>query len=172
MWLNPSRKGKTPFFLSFLACYKFIQDNLQYLFFLTLLKVFNKAAAKTKFLTLRLIVRSHPIEVEIAATPALRKLGLMYRNFLPVDHGMLFIYPKANTYSMWMHNTNIPLSVAFIDEQGIIVNIADMLPNTNNCHCAVSPVRYAIEMQSGWFHEKGIIPGAQIKGLEKAPIGR
>lgn len=99
-------------------------------------------------------------------------LGLMHRNDLPEDTGMLFIYPKAKISCMWMRNTHFPLSVAFVDEQGIIVNIEEMEPHTDDYHCAVSPVRYAIEMPSGWFNRNGIRPGSLVNGLEKAPAGR
>lgn len=132
----------------------------------------NRVSAATDRSKLRLAVEADSFEVEIAATPDLRMLGLMHRNYLPEDTGMLFIYPKAKISCMWMHNTHFPLSVAFVDEQGIIVNIEEMEPHTDDYHCAVSPVRYAIEMPSGWFNRNGIRPGSFVNGLEKAPAGR
>ena len=130
------------------------------------------AIAKTRLPTLELMAESYLFEVEIAETPALRELGLMNRHVLPDNHGMLFVFPVKYTHCIWMHNTKIPLSAAFIDEQGIIVNIAEMQPDTDDSHCSATPVHYVIEMRSGWFREKGIAPGVHIKGLDKAPIGQ
>ncbi|MGH8699219.1 MAG: DUF192 domain-containing protein, partial [Burkholderiales bacterium] len=75
-------------------------------------------------------------------------------------------------HCMWMRNTYVPLSVAFVDEAGVIVNIADMKPQTEDSHCAARPARYALEMSQGWFAAKGIKPGARLAGIEKAPAPR
>lgn len=128
--------------------------------------------AESRLPVLRLITGGYSFDVEIASTFDNRNLGLMYRNSLPANHGMLFVFPEKQIHCMWMRYTNIPLSVAFLDEQGTIVNIEDMKPHTDDHHCTERPVRYAIEMQSGWFLEKGIVPGTQIEGLDKAPVGR
>ena len=82
---------------------------------------------------------------------------------------MLFVFPEAARHCMWMKNTLVPLSVAFIDESGVIVNIADMQPQTENSHCAREPARYALEMNQGWYSAKGIAAGARISGLDQAP---
>ena len=132
----------------------------------------SMAVATTRLPALELMAGSYQIEVEIAATPALRKLGLMNRYVLPDNHGMLFVFPETYAHCMWMKDTKIPLSAAFIDEHGIIVNIAEMQPDTDDNHCSVTPVRYVIEMRSGWFRERGIVPGSRIKGLNRAPSGR
>jgi uncharacterized protein len=132
----------------------------------------NMAISETSPPTLHLKAGPHRIEVEVAAAPALRKLGLMNRYFLPADHGMLFVFPESKVHCMWMHNTKIPLSAAFIDEQGRIINIVDMEPDTDDCHCAASSAQFVIEMRSGWFREKGIAPGTYINGIDKAPIGQ
>lgn len=132
----------------------------------------NMAIAKIRLPTLQLMAGMHRIEVEIAATPALRDLGLMNRLFLPPNRGMLFVFPETHAHCMWMRNTKIPLSAAFLDDQGIIINIADMQPNTDDYHCATASVHYVLEMRSGWFRENGITPGTCIKGLDKAPVGR
>ncbi|MBI5589700.1 MAG: DUF192 domain-containing protein [Deltaproteobacteria bacterium] len=132
----------------------------------------NMAIAETRLPTLQLMAGMHRIEAEIAATPSLRGIGLMYRNSLPDNCGMLFVFPEAHAHCMWMHHTKIPLSAAFIDDQGIIVNIADMQPDTDDYHCGAASVHYVLEMQSGWFQEKGMAPGTCIKGLNKAPVGR
>jgi len=131
----------------------------------------NMAVAKTKIPTLQLMVGLHRIEVEVAATPASRHLGLMNRDILPTNHGMLFVFPQTRTYCMWMRNTKIPLSAAFLDEQGVIVNISEMQPDTDDYHCSMTPVHYVIEMRSGWFQENEIGPGVHIQGLDKAPMG-
>ena len=85
---------------------------------------------------------------------------------------MLFVFPDASRHAMWMKNTFIPLSVAFIDEQGVITNIEDMKPHTEDAHPATRPARYALEMNLGWFAKRGIKAGAKIDGLDKAPPPR
>jgi len=88
---------------------------------------------------------------------------------MAANQGMLFVFPRAERHCMWMRNTYIPLSVAFIDDQGKILNIEDMKPQTETSHCANAPARFALEMNRGWFAEKGIKPGQRIGGLEKSP---
>jgi hypothetical protein len=96
----------------------------------------------------------------------------MKRKSLAPDRGMLFIFPEAHRHCMWMKNTDLPLSVAFLEDNGTIVNIADMKPQTEDYHCAARPVRYALEMNSRWFSRKGFGPGLIVTGLEKEPDGR
>jgi uncharacterized membrane protein (UPF0127 family) len=93
----------------------------------------------------------------------------MFRKSLTANQGMLFVFAEVERHCMWMRNTYVPLSVAFMDEAGVILNIADMQPQTENSHCAAGPARYALEMNQGWFAAKGIKPGARISGLAKAP---
>ncbi len=111
----------------------------------------------------------HRIEAEVAANQANRQRGLMMRERMATNHGMLFVFPQTERHCMWMRNTLLPLSVAFLDDQGRILNIEDMQPQTENNHCAVAPARFALEMNRGWFAGKGIKPGQRIGGLEKAP---
>ncbi|WP_298604049.1 DUF192 domain-containing protein [Zoogloea sp.] len=106
------------------------------------------------------------IEAEVAATPDHRMLGLMKRRSMPANHGMLFIFTEPQRHCMWMKNTLLPLSVAFLDEQGRILNIEDMKPQTEDNHCAARPATFALEMNHGWFRQKGIAPGARIGGVE------
>jgi uncharacterized membrane protein (UPF0127 family) len=80
---------------------------------------------------------------------------------------MLFIFDESAVHCMWMKNTYIPLSVAFLDEDGAILNIADMQPHSERSHCAAKPARYALEMTRGWFAERGIKPGTKLRGLER-----
>ncbi|WP_265947870.1 DUF192 domain-containing protein [Dechloromonas sp. A34] len=111
----------------------------------------------------------HRIEAEVAADQQNRMLGLMNRKAMAPQRGMLFVFPQQNTHCMWMRNTLIPLSVAFLDEDGIIINIENMQPQTEDNHCARVPARYALEMNLGWFAQRGIKPGTRLKGIDKAP---
>jgi uncharacterized protein len=107
----------------------------------------------------------HLIRAEVAADYASRGRGLMHRKSLAPNAGMLFIFDAAALHCMWMKNTYIPLSVAFIDEKGEIVNIADMQPHNEQSHCASRPALYALEMTRGWFAERGIKAGARLGGI-------
>jgi uncharacterized membrane protein (UPF0127 family) len=111
----------------------------------------------------------HRIEAEVASDSQNRQIGLMNRKAMPAQRGMLFVFTEKNTNCMWMRNTFIPLSVAFIDDQGVIINIEDMQPQTENNHCAKVPARYALEMNLGWFAQRAIKPGTKLGGIEKAP---
>ena len=107
----------------------------------------------------------HSIRAEVAADIPTRMRGLMYRTSMPANAGMLFIFDEATTHCMWMKNTLIPLSVAFIDDGGTIINIADMQPQSEQSHCAAKPARYALEMNRGWFAQRGIKPGMRLGGI-------
>ena len=109
------------------------------------------------------------IRAEVAADDATRARGLMYRESMATNAGMVFVFEQNAAHCMWMKNTLIPLSVAFIDEAGVILNIADMQPKSEQSHCAKKPARYALEMNKGWFAQRGIKPGAKLRGLEKLP---
>jgi uncharacterized protein len=90
--------------------------------------------------------------------------GLMWRREMPQHEGMLFVYDAPAVQCFYMRNTYLPLSIAFIADDGTIVNIRDMQPLTENSHCADKPVRYALEMNQGWFAKKGIKPGFRLTG--------
>jgi uncharacterized membrane protein (UPF0127 family) len=122
--------------------------------------------------TLPLNAGIHLIQAEVANTFETRMTGLMHRKKLGASNGMLFVFPDVARHCMWMKNTFVPLSVAFIDERGVILNIADMQPQTEDSHCATAPARFALEMNQGWFAAKGVKPGAKISGIEKAPPPR
>lgn len=113
----------------------------------------------------RLAAGIHIIHAEVASTPAQRQTGLMYRTELPGNNGMLFVFEAPDMQCFWMRNTLVPLSAAFIADDGTIVNIEDMAPQTENSHCSRKPVRYVLEMAQGWFSAKGIKAGAKIDGL-------
>lgn len=121
--------------------------------------------------TVQLEANGHHIEAEVAATVTSRALGLMYRNDLPANHGMLFITPEVRPHCMVMKNTVLPLSAAFLGGDGTIANIVDMEPGSTERYCATKPVLYVLEMNRGWFREKGVGAGARVTGLEKAPEG-
>jgi len=116
-----------------------------------------------------LSISGNKLTAEVAANDPERMQGLMHRRMMPENRGMLFIFPDEAHHAMWMKNTFIPLSVAFIDNKGIISNIEDMKPHDETPHGAVKPVRYALEMNAGWFAKRGIKGGVKIEGLEKAP---
>lgn len=111
------------------------------------------------------------IEAELAATPQARQIGLMNRRAMAPHHGMVFVFTEDQRHCMWMKNTLIPLSVAFLDKQGRILNIEDMQPQTESNHCAARPARYALEMNLGWFAARGVGVGDSIRGIDRLPAG-
>lgn len=121
---------------------------------------------------LQLKIGNQVLNAEVAATPETRMKGLMFRDKMGKNDGMLFVFDQVGYHGMWMKNTLIPLSVAFLDEQGKILNIADMQPHSEQTHSAAGPARYALEMNVGWFKARNISAGAVVKGLEKAPKGQ
>lgn len=122
--------------------------------------------------TIELSAGMHRIEAEVASTPADRATGLMNRPAMPTHRGMLFVFAEAGVQCFWMKNTLIPLSIAFLDDDGRIVQIADMRPQSLDNHCSVKPVRFALEMNAGWFRSRGLSAGARINGIGKAAAGR
>ncbi len=125
------------------------------------------APAKHKALpTLR--INGHAMQVEVARTPSQRATGLMNRQHLAPNTGMLFAFDPPQIVSMWMKNTLLPLSVAFIDEHGKIINIADMQPQSLDTHSSLSPAKYALEMNLRWFEKYKIQAGASVAGIDKA----
>jgi uncharacterized membrane protein (UPF0127 family) len=126
------------------------------------------AGAQTaRFPTIQLSAGMHLIQAEVAQTDPQRQQGLMNREKMANNHGMVFVFDQANPQCMWMKNTLLPLSVAFIDADGKIVNIEDMQPQTLDSHCSTKPVKYALEMNLGWFKQKNVKPGSAIGGLPK-----
>lgn len=108
------------------------------------------------------------IKAEVAKNYGTRMQGLMYREKMAPNEGMLFVFADRERQCMWMKNTVLPLSVAFLDDNGVILNVEDMKPHTEDSHCSAKPARYALEMNLGWFASKNIKPGTKISGLEKA----
>lgn len=123
------------------------------------------AASSSAPPTVNLSLKGGRLSAELADTPDRRSRGLMYRTHLGPDEGMLFIFDQAERHCMWMRNTPLPLSVAFADAAGRILNIADMSPFTETAHCAAKPAVYALETRQGWFSRHQLGPGDKIEGL-------
>ena len=138
-------------------------------FLVGLLLLLSGSALAQSLPLMELSAGSHRIEAEVAANNAARMQGLMQRKSMAVQHGMLFVFDRDDQHCMWMRNTYLPLSVAFLDEKGRILNIEDMQPQTEDNHCAAQPARYALEMNIGWFAQRGVKRGDRIGGIEKAP---
>ena len=131
--------------------------------------LFFSVQAQAQMPRMELNASFHRIEAEVAADQANRTQGLMQRRSLAPNQGMLFVFPQIDRHCMWMRNTLLPLSVAFLDEQGRILNVEDMQPQTDTSHCAAAPARFALEMNLGWFSRKGLKSGLRIGGIEKSP---
>ncbi len=137
-----------------------------FLFDFAALTVVSTTCAHAQTLTVKTLTAGmHVIQAEVAATDATRAKGLMFRKELAPNTGMLFVFEQPNVQCFWMRNTLIPLSIAFILDDGTITNIADMAPMTENSHCSSAPVRYTLEMEQGWFAKRGITAGKKISGL-------
>lgn len=128
--------------------------------------------ARAEMPEITLTLGDHRLVAEVASNDAQRAQGLMHRRMLPENRGMLFVFPDIALHGMWMMNTYVPLSVAFMDERGVIVNIEDMQPHTQTSHTAARPARYALEANLGWFRKRGIKPGDKVEGLRQAPAPR
>jgi uncharacterized membrane protein (UPF0127 family) len=119
----------------------------------------------TGLAVIELRIGDQVLTAEVADTEPARRHGLMFRESLPENHGMLFVWEEPARYAMWMFNTPLPLSVAFVDTEGGIANIAHMQPHSTRVHQAVREVRYALEMEQGWFERHGIGVGDRVLGL-------
>lgn len=119
-----------------------------------------------------LSIGMYRIQTEVAHTDPTRQVGLMFRESMPENHGMVFVFTREARHCMWMRNTLIPLSVAFIDAEGRILNIENMTPLTEDSHCAAGAARYALEMNQGWFAQRGFDAGTRVRGLEQLPAPR
>lgn len=104
----------------------------------------------------------HLVKAEVADDERKRAIGLMFRESLAPNHGMLFVFREKAGHCFWMRNTLIPLSIAFLDDDGTIVNIEDMAPRSEDSHCPKRPVRFALEMELGWFAKRGLAAGAKL----------
>ena len=121
-------------------------------------------APQTDLQRIKLSAGMHLIDAQVAASPEQRSTGLMFRREMPPSEGMLFVFEQASVQCFWMKNTLLPLSAAFVADDGTIVNLADMKPQTTDSHCSQQPVRYVLEMNQGWFGKKGIKAGFKLGG--------
>ncbi|ODU09312.1 MAG: hypothetical protein ABS84_09395 [Rubrivivax sp. SCN 71-131] len=119
--------------------------------------------------TIELTAGMHLIRAEVAQTPQQQATGMMFRTSMGANEGMLFVNAQAGVRCFWMRNTLIPLSIAFIADDGAIVNIAEMQPRSDESHCSAKPVRFALEMQKGWFAKRGLQAGTKLRGLPFRP---
>jgi uncharacterized membrane protein (UPF0127 family) len=117
-----------------------------------------------KLAQIRLNAGIHNINAELASTPEQREIGLMFRPSMPANDGMLFVFERPGQQCFWMKNTLIPLSIAFLGDDGSVVNIDDMKPQTLDGHCSAKPVRFVLEMNEGWFARRGIKTGSRLRG--------
>jgi hypothetical protein len=113
---------------------------------------------------IRLTAGIHVIRAELATTPEQREIGLMHRPSMESNDGMLFVFERPGQQCFWMKNTLIPLSVAFLADDGGVVNVDDMAPQTLDGHCSTKPVRFVLEMNQGWFAKRGVKPGFKLRG--------
>ncbi len=115
-----------------------------------------------------LSIKGNKLKAELANDANTRTVGLMNRFSLKTDQGMLFIFAQSEPLAFWMRNTFVPLSIAYIDNKGVIVNIADMKPQDESTHPSAGPAMFALEMKQGWFKSRGIVVGDKVDGLDKA----
>jgi uncharacterized protein len=119
-------------------------------------------------LLVELSIKNVKLKAEIANEPNTRTIGLMNRFSLKTDHGMLFVFAQSEPLAFWMRNTFVPLSIAYLDNKGVIVNIVDMKPQDESTHPSAGPAMFALEMKQGWFKSHGIVAGDTVDGLDKA----
>lgn len=120
--------------------------------------------AQTDLQRVRLSAGMYQIDAQVAQTPEQRQIGLMFRKEMPQTEGMIFVFEQPATQCFWMRNTLLPLTAAFVADDGRIVNLADMKPQTDDSHCSEEPVRFVLEMNQGWFARKNIKKGAKLSG--------
>jgi len=118
--------------------------------------------------TVVLTVGQVDVVAEVADAPGSRAAGLMFRDALEPDSGMLFVYPNARPRSFWMRNTCLPLSIAYVSAEGVVISLADMDPLHEGGVPSGAPAQYALEMEQGWFARKGVVVGDTIVGLPAA----
>jgi len=125
---------------------------------------FAQETPQTQLQRLTLSAGIHQIDTQVALTPEQHQIGLMYRAEMPQNEGMIFVFSAPSKQCFWMKNTILPLTAAFIADDGTIVNLEDMKPQTTDSHCSLKPVRYVLEMNQGWFAKKGIKAGSKLNG--------
>ncbi|MDI9330119.1 MAG: DUF192 domain-containing protein [Alphaproteobacteria bacterium] len=125
----------------------------------------SQGQAQMNLRRIKLQAGMHLIDAQLAGTPEQREIGLMFRTDMPAHEGMLFVFERKSEQCFWMKNTLLPLTAAFLEDDGTIVNLADMAPQTLQTHCSARPVRYVLEMNQGWFTKRRMGSGDRINGL-------
>ena len=133
------------------------------------LSLLAQEGPQTNLPRIKLQLGMYQIDAQVAQTPEQRSIGLMYRADMPAHEGMLFVFEQVSRQCFWMRNTLLPLTAAFVAEDGTIVNLADMKPQTTDSHCSTKPVRFVLEMHQGWFAKKGFKAGTRLIGVPFKP---
>ena len=136
---------------------------------LALSTAFAQDTPQTNLPRIALTAGFHQLEVQLAMTPEQHAVGLMFRKEMPASEGMLFVFQNPSRQCFWMKNTLLPLTAAFVADDGTIVNLADMKPQTTDSHCSEKPVRFVLEMHQGWFAKKGLKAGSRLSGVAFKP---
>lgn len=123
-----------------------------------------QGAAQARLPTVDLTAGMHVIKAELAVTAEQQATGMMFRRAMPGNEGMLFVNDTPGVRCFWMKNTLVPITIAFLADDGTIVNLADMQPQSERSHCSAKPVRFALEMSQSWFARRGIEPGFRLRG--------
>ena len=131
----------------------------------------SQGTPQTQLQRITLSAGIHQIDTQVALTPEQHQIGLMFRTEMPQNEGMIFVFQAPSKQCFWMKNTVLPLTAAFVADDGTIVNLEDMKPQTTDSHCSLRPVRYVLEMNQGWFAKKGIKAGSKLNGKIFTPEG-
>ena len=140
------------------------RDTLLAFFVLANLPAWAQDAPQMNLQRVVLSAGMHQIDAQVASSSEQRQIGLMFRKDMPQHEGMIFVFDQPTQQCFWMKNTLLPLTAAFLADDGTIVNLADMKPQALDAHCSDKPVRYVLEMNRGWFAKKGIKPGSKLQG--------
>lgn len=124
----------------------------------------SQGTPQTQLQRITLSAGIHQIDTQVALTPEQHQIGLMFRTEMPQNEGMIFVFQAPSKQCFWMKNTVLPLTAAFVADDGTIVNLEDMKPQTTDSHCSLRPVRYVLEMSQGWFAKKGFKAGSKLNG--------
>ena len=130
---------------------------------------FAQDQPQTQLARIKLQLGMYQIDTQVAQTSDQRSIGLMFRSDMPAHEGMLFVFEQPSIQCFWMKNTLLPLTAAFVADDGTIVNLADMKPQSTDSYCSLKPVRFVLEMHQGWFAKKGFKAGNKLVGLPSKP---
>jgi uncharacterized membrane protein (UPF0127 family) len=130
-----------------------------------------RSGEKSDLPIVHLKIDGHDVAAEVANNEITRETGLMFRKDMDWNHGMIFVFPDSEVRAFWMKNTVLPLSIAYMNSKGIILNILEMPPETEDTFLSNGQAEYALEMNTGWYAKNGIKPGDTVEGLSSAPVG-